>query len=146
MPTQHGSDNVTSGIVDFMVKFRELSTYDSSSMLNSFLSTDCISRPCAELISRLTEFVRTVIDYHRQSHGLAEIRREIVNIYEKYTASTSLLRSVPNTYRLIDRKFFKRALFEGGFEMKVAKWLVVKKMFCSCAGNTIFQDRQYMKS
>lgn len=95
MPTQHGSDNVTSGIVDFMVKFRELSTYDSSSMLNSFLSTDCISRPGAELISRLTEFLRTVIDGHRQSHGFTEIRRkghgEYECEYESFTECTEHL-------------------------------------------------------
>lgn len=47
MPTQHGSDNVISGKTDFTVKFCELSSYDSRSMLN-FIEIDCISRPGAK--------------------------------------------------------------------------------------------------
>ena len=92
MPTQHGSDNVTSGIVDFMVKFRELSTYDSSSMLNSFWSTDRISRPGAEDDIEADE---AVTNCHRRSStispGFAEIRREGHGKYESFTECTEHL-------------------------------------------------------
>ena len=73
MPTQHGSDNVTSGIVDFMVKFRELSTYDSSSMLKTFWITDCISRPGAENDIEADE---AVTNCHRRSSTLSRLRRD----------------------------------------------------------------------
>ena len=73
MPTQHGSDDVTSGIVDFMVKFRELSTYDSSSMLNSFWSTDRISRPGAEYDIEADE---AVTNYHRRSSTVSGLSRD----------------------------------------------------------------------
>ena len=115
-------------------------------MLNSFWSNEHISRPGDEDDIEADE---AVTNCHRRSSTVIDTLTASPRFAEKDTASTSLLRSVPNTYRLIDGKFFKRARFEGGFEMKVAKWLVLlvaKKMFCSCVGNTIFQDRQYMKS